>query len=113
MYDIGAFRRTRQLSEPQPAIVSTLTRETHVGDARASGVESRVQLAFSYLDGLGRRFQTKLRADPGPLVPDGPTVTPRFLRSGWARQNNKGNPYRRSSRTSRRRIGSSTPRKAA
>src|SRR6202011_806251 len=49
---------------------------------------------FSYSDGLGRAIQKKIQAEPGPLVPGGPVINPRWVGSGWTVFNNKGNPVR-------------------
>ena len=44
--------------------------------------------------GFGREIQSKRQAEPGPLVPGGPIVTPRWIGTGWTTFNNKGLPVR-------------------
>jgi RHS repeat-associated protein len=88
IYDLFAFDRTRDLPQPQPAAVYTLTRETHAADLEP-GDKTRVQHAFSYSDGLGREIQKKMRAEPAPG-----THEPRWIGSGWTIFNNKGKPVR-------------------
>ena len=93
VYDLFAYRRTRDRPDPLPPAVATLTRETHVGDLPL-GAKSRIQLGFSFSDGFGREIQHKVRAEPGPLVDGGPTLDPRWVGSGWTVFNNKGKPVR-------------------
>ncbi len=95
VYDVDAYWRTRQQPFPAPVAVSTLARETHHHDAAALGVNSRVQVSFAYSDGYGREIQKKMRAEAGPLNPGGPTVNPRWIRSGWVIYTNKGKPFRK------------------
>ncbi|MGE3141620.1 MAG: toxin TcdB middle/C-terminal domain-containing protein, partial [Thermoleophilia bacterium] len=73
----------------RPTHVRTLARVTH-GDGGTEWQES-----FSYSDGFEREIQRKLRAEPGPLVPGGPVVAERWVGSGWAVFDNRGNPVRR------------------
>ena len=98
VYDLDRFRRTRAANPNdstkwQPPCAATLTRETH---ARASLPPQglKIQLSFSYSDGLGRQIQKKIQAEPGPLEEDGPIVDPRWVGSGWTIFNNKGKPVR-------------------
>lgn len=93
VYDLFAYQRTRNDSQPQPAVVYTLARETHDADL-APGQQSRIQHRFSYSDGFGREIQKKLQAEPGPLVENGPLSNPRWVGSGWTIFNNKGKPVR-------------------
>ena len=55
---------------------------------------SKLQIAFSFSDGLGRVIQKTGQAEPGPLSPGGTLVNPRWIVSGWMIFNNKGNPVR-------------------
>ena len=60
----------------------------------AQGQVSKLQVSFSFSDGFSREIQRKSQAEPGPLVDNGPTVTPRWVGSGWVIYNNKGKPVR-------------------
>ncbi len=93
IYDLFAFQRTREESQPQPAVCYTLARETHVSDL-APGERTKIQHSFSYSDGFGREIQKKLQAEPGAMVNGGPPVDPRWVGSGWTIFNNKGKPVR-------------------
>jgi RHS repeat-associated protein len=93
LYDLSAYDRTKNDPQPQPAVVYTLVRETHVSDL-APGEQGRMQHSFSYSDGFGREIQTKIQAEPGPLDESGPVVDPRWVGSGWTVFNNKGKPVR-------------------
>ncbi|MGH4000241.1 MAG: SpvB/TcaC N-terminal domain-containing protein, partial [Pseudonocardiaceae bacterium] len=110
MYDLFAYLRTKDQSDPQPAVAYTLARETHDADL-ASGQQTLIQHSFSYSDGFGREIQKKIQAEPGPVPrrdengeiivgPDGqPEMTPndvsrRWVGSGWIVFNNKGKPVR-------------------
>jgi RHS repeat-associated protein len=110
VYDLLAYSRTRDPANPQPSVVYTLARETHVADL-APGQQTKFQHAFSYSDGLGREIQKKLQAEPGPVPLRDPAtgrivvvnglpqmtpndVTPRWVGSGWTVFNNKGKPVR-------------------
>jgi hypothetical protein len=88
IYDLFAFERTRTQSQPEPAVVYLLARETHVSDL-AAGQQTKVQHSFSYSDGFGREVQKKIQAEPGL---DGKT---RWVGSGWTILNNKGKPVRK------------------
>jgi RHS repeat-associated protein len=92
VYDLFAYRRTRDDPQPQPAVVYTLARETH--DADPGGQQTKIQHSFSYSDGFGREIQKKIQAEPGPLEEGGPDVAPRWVGSGWTVFNNKGKPVR-------------------
>ena len=81
VYDLDAYRRTRDDAQPQPAAAATIARERHVRDDPASPV----QVAVSYSDGMGREIQGKAQAKPAG----------RWVRSGWTIFNNKGLPVRR------------------
>lgn len=94
VYDLFAYLRSRDEPQPQPAVVHTLARETHHADLPAGG-QTRIQHAFAYSDGFGREIQQKARAGPGPLVPGGAEVDPRWVGSGWTILDNKGQPVRR------------------
>jgi RHS repeat-associated protein len=93
LYDLDAYRRTRQESDPRPAGVVVLARETHVSDL-APGQRTRIQRAFSYSDGFGREIQHKGQAAAGPVTDGGPEVAHRWIGSGWTVLNNKGKPVR-------------------
>lgn len=94
VYDQFAYRRTKDLPHPQPAVVYALARETHDGEpVPADGL--KLQHGFSYSDGFGRVIQQKARAEPGPLVGGGSQSDPRWVGSGWTMFNNKGQPVRR------------------
>jgi RHS repeat-associated protein len=110
VYDLFAYRRTKGLPDPQPAVVYALARETHDSDPLpATGL--RIQHRFSYSDGFGREIQRKVQAEAGPVpkrdangkVVVGANgqpemtlndVTPRWVGSGWTVFNNKGKPVR-------------------
>ena len=84
VYDFERFRR-----EGKPIFAAVLARETHAGDPLpADGLKAQLRLTYS--DGLGREVQKKAPAEPGPLIPDGPSVPARWVGSGWIIYNNKG-----------------------
>jgi len=87
IYDLERFKNTGQ-----PVYAATLARETHASDP--GGGQTKIQISFSYSDGFGREIQKKIQAEPGPLVEGGPTVSPRWVGSGWTIFNNKGKPVR-------------------
>lgn len=91
LYDLFAYRRTRDAAEPQPAVVATLVRETHDADV-TPGKPFRIQHSFAYSDGFGREIQKKIQAEPEKI--DGIAGPPRWLGSGWTVFNNKGKPVR-------------------
>ncbi|HEY4905219.1 MAG TPA: SpvB/TcaC N-terminal domain-containing protein [Candidatus Sulfotelmatobacter sp.] len=93
VYDLFAYERTRNNSQPQPAVVYTMARETHVSDLQP-GEKTKIQHGFSYSDGFSREIQKKMQAAPGPLVETGPSINPRWIGSGWTIFNNKGKPVR-------------------
>jgi YD repeat-containing protein len=98
VYDLDVFRSTQTAHSEapdqwQPVYAATIVRETHVSDL-PSGQQSTLQVSFSYSDGFGREVQKKIQAEPGPLVGDGPEVSPRWVGSGWTIFNNKGKPVR-------------------
>ncbi|MEM6252864.1 MAG: SpvB/TcaC N-terminal domain-containing protein [Cyanobacteria bacterium P01_D01_bin.156] len=100
VYDLHAYRRSQQENElPQPVVVYTLARETHVSDVAdlPEGEILQIQHSFLYSDGFGREVQTKIQAEPGPLDlddPDSPIVNPRWVGTGRTVYNNKGNPVK-------------------
>jgi len=94
VYDFFAYRRTRADAQPQPVVTYTLGRETHVS-ALAPQQTTRFQHRMSYSDGYGREVQVKVVAKPGLVSDGGPTVSPRWLGSGWTIYDNKGQPVRR------------------
>ena len=87
VYDMFAYRR-----EGMPAAVGIAAREVH--HRQPGGDASPFTLSFLYSDGFGRKLQTKSLAEKGPVVPDGPTVDPRWVASGTRAYNNKGEPVR-------------------
>jgi len=110
VYDLFSYYRTRNLSDPQPAVVYTLVRETHDSDPVPLG-GLKIQHSFSYSDGFGREIQKKIQAESGPVPQrdasgkiivgaDGQPqmtandVSPRWVGSGWTVFNNKGKPVR-------------------
>lgn len=93
VYDLFAYARTEAQPHPQPAVSCTIARETHDADLRP-GAATKVQLGLSYSDGFEREIQKKAPAKPGPLTEGGPTVTPRWVSSGWTVFNNKGKAVR-------------------
>jgi len=90
IYDVDAFYRTGVA----PPAVYTLARETNISDLGA-GQGTRYLHQFSYSDGFGREIQGKIQSTAGPLTDGGPTVTPRWVGSGWTIFNNKGKPVRK------------------
>jgi RHS repeat-associated protein len=93
VYDLFAYRRTRDDPAPQPTVAHVLTRETHVSDLQA-GQQTAVRQTFAYSDGFGREIQKKGQFEPGPLVDGGLDVNPRWVGTGWTIFNNKGSPVR-------------------
>ncbi|MEW8508359.1 MAG: SpvB/TcaC N-terminal domain-containing protein [Candidatus Thiodiazotropha sp.] len=115
VYDIGRFQRTYDANpdDPgqwKPSLAATIVRETHVSDL-GTGQHSKIQTSFSYSDGFGREIQSKIQAEPGKVPrrdsqgriivgPDGQPeltandVAPRWVGSGWAVFNNKGQQIR-------------------
>lgn len=94
VHDMFAYERTKHEPQPQPPVVYTLARETHVS-ALAPGERSKLRHRFSYSDGFGRQIQVKLQAEPGPLVDGSEPLARRWAGSGWVIFNNKGKPVRR------------------
>jgi RHS repeat-associated protein len=92
-YDLAAYQRTKEQTEPQPAGVHTLRRETHASDL-ALAQQTMIQQAFSYSDGFGREIQKKAQAEPDPIVGRSSLVSQRWVGSGWTIFNNKGKPVR-------------------
>jgi RHS repeat-associated protein len=92
VYDLFAFVRTAGDPQPQPSMVASIARETHVSDL-PDGQPTRTQHVLAFSDGFGREIQRKVPAEPGPMVERGPDV-PRWVGSGWTIFNNKGKPVR-------------------
>jgi RHS repeat-associated protein len=94
VYDLDAYRRTRDDPQPQPAAVLTLARQRHVADrdgpdgdgpdGDGPDGDGPVEARLQYSDGFGRIVQEKARAEGG-----------RWAVSGWTVFNNKGDPVRR------------------
>lgn len=93
VYDLFAYYRSKADADPQPAVVYALARETHDADLQV-GQETKIQHGFSYSDGFAREIQKKIQAEPGPMITGGPSVSPRWVGSGWTIFNNKGKPVR-------------------
>jgi hypothetical protein len=96
IYDLFAYERSKETSQPQPAVVYALARETHHFDL-GPGEQTKIQHSFSYPDGFGREIQRKIQAEPGPLdleSANAPIVNPRWVGSSWTIFNNKGKPVR-------------------
>jgi RHS repeat-associated protein len=94
VYDLFAFGRTSRESSPQPAVLYSLARETHVSKL-AAGERTKIQHAFSYSDGFAREIQKKIQAEPGPIPGhEQETQQPRWVGSGWTIFNNKNKPVR-------------------
>jgi RHS repeat-associated protein len=77
----------------RPAYTATIARETHLSDL-GQGAVSKLQVRFTYSDGLGREIQQKGQSDDGPLTSGGVAVSPRWICSGWQVFTNKGQPAR-------------------
>ena len=93
VYDLFAYWRSRNEEQPEPPLVASITRETHVADL-TEGQQTKVQHSFSYSDGFGREIQKKVQTEPGPLEEGGAVINPRWVGSGWTIFNNKGKPIR-------------------
>ncbi|MFX1562422.1 MAG: SpvB/TcaC N-terminal domain-containing protein, partial [Promethearchaeota archaeon] len=89
IYDLNRFMRLGK-----PPFVATIVRETHNSDLRQDQ-RSKLQISFSFSDGLGREIQKKIQAEPGPLTEEGIIVSPRWVCSGWLVFNNKGDPVKK------------------
>jgi RHS repeat-associated protein len=108
IYDLHRFQNSGQ-----PVFAATIAREQHVNSA--NGMESPVQVTFSYSDGFGREVQTKVQAEPGNAPqresnaenPDRPgklilengqpklaPTSPRWVGNGRTVYNNKGKPVK-------------------
>jgi len=93
IYDLFGYQRTQDESQPQPSVVYSLVRETHVSDLGADE-KTKVLNGFSYSDGFGREIQKKAQAEPGPLVEGGAEINQRWICGGWSIFNNKGKVVR-------------------
>ena len=87
VYDVLAYRRTRDQPHPTPAATWRMVREQHRSDP--AGVPGRLQHVITHCDGFGRQVQAKVLAEPGLDA-----VTPRWTGSGWTIFDNKGRPVR-------------------
>lgn len=94
VHDLHQYERTNASASPQPSVVYTLARETHVSNL-APGELTKIRHGFSYSDGLGREIQQKIQAEPGRVTDGGPQVNPRWVGSGWTILNNKDKPVRK------------------
>jgi RHS repeat-associated protein len=98
VYDVNRFFTTRMgapgdPSKWLPGFAATIVREKHLSDL-APGQQSKLHVNFSYSDGFGREIQSKIQAEPGPIVDKGPVVPIRWVGTGWTIFNNKGKPVR-------------------
>jgi RHS repeat-associated protein len=102
IYDLHRFHQNQQ-AHPNtpgkwlPVYAATLARETHVRDPLLpppANSDLKIQISFSYSDGFGREIQSKIQAEPGPVVEGGEVVSPRWVVSGWIVPNNKGKAVR-------------------
>jgi len=99
IYDLERFRDSQSANPTDPTkwepnFAATLVREAHVNDPLPASQSLKIQVGFSYSDGLGREIQKKIQAEPGPVVSGGPDINPRWVGSGWIILNNKGKPVR-------------------
>ena len=69
----------------KPNWFAVITRETHQKEL-PSGVDTKVQLSFTYFDGFGREIQKKIQAEPDS------SMQVRWVASGWQILNNKAKP---------------------
>jgi RHS repeat-associated protein len=101
IYDLDRFSQT-QAANPadptqwKPIFSATIVRETHAGE-EPLGQQSKVQVSFTYSDGVGREIQTKIQAEPDPrdsTAPRTAITNSRWVGSGWTILNNKGKPVR-------------------
>lgn len=86
VYNLKQFMDNGDPNDPN--VVYTLSRETH--SKSPGGAASKIQHSFIYSDGFGREVQTKVQAEPGPLVEGGVVVDPRWVGTGTKIYNNKG-----------------------
>ena len=98
VYDLDRFSNSstanpNDTTQWEPVFASVLERESHVSDLQPNQT-TKIQISFSYSDGFGREIQKKVQAEPGPVVAQGPSVTSRWVGSGWTIFNNKGKPVR-------------------
>ena len=70
-----------------PVFAATIARETHTSDILKGG-QTKVQVSFSYTDGMSREIQRKIQAEPAL------GVNPRWAGTGWRIFNNKGKAVR-------------------
>ncbi len=90
VYDVARYQHH---GTDHPAFAAVLARETHASDpVPTDGLKIHVSIGFS--DGFRREIQRKIQAEPGPLFEGGPTVSSRWVGSGWRVVNNKGKPVR-------------------
>jgi RHS repeat-associated protein len=82
VYDLSAYLRTAGDPQPSPAVVHTITRQTHTADL-APGEVPVTRHRYAYSDGFGREIQRKVEAEGG-----------RWITTGWTIYDNKGQPVR-------------------
>ncbi len=96
IYDEWRFYKSRQENpddkeEWQPVVVFTMARETHVSDL-TDDEQTKIRYSFTYSDGLGRKVQTKVQAEPGEI--EGAFIEKRWVSTGLKIYNNKGKPVK-------------------
>jgi hypothetical protein len=82
IYDFSRF-----VSKAQPNFYSTIIRETHFHAEPSDG--PKTQIAFTYLDGIGRQLQVKSQAGD-----ERSTGKPQWITNGWSVLDSKGQPVR-------------------
>jgi len=87
VHDLHRFRRTGQ-----PIVAASVVRATHVGEPSSAGVLPDLSLRYS--DGFGREVQSKMLVEPGPALPGGAVISPRWRGSGATVFDNKSRPVR-------------------
>ena len=93
IYDVTRYWLELDFHKKQPVFTAILSREIHASDPLPLG-GLKIQVGFSYSDGLGREIQKKIQAEPGPVEGGVEVVDPRWVGSGWTIFNNKDNPVR-------------------
>jgi hypothetical protein len=98
VYDVGRFMRPPSTTAaPLPTYAATIAREMHVSDLKQNQT-SRLQVGFSYSDGLGARSSAKAMRNPVPS----PRAAPMSIPAGSAAAG-------RSTTTRASRSGSTSP----
>jgi RHS repeat-associated protein len=114
VYDLDRFHHSRTASPNdsskwEAAYAATIAHEIHFADK--PDPNPKVQISFSYSDGLGREIQKKIQAEVGKVptrdgqgriivgadgqpVMSAAAAASRWVGSGWTVSNNKGKPVR-------------------